>query len=110
MIQMHDAHEAFTGDLVTPLKARLPRYVALEERAERSVLARYGIAYPLHPCVKKADLRALMTERRDLMPPDDPDGLWDWAAGIEPWAERIWPRPPRVVRGYFLARYQELTT
>lgn len=64
---LHDAAEAFIGDVSSPLKQMLPDYRALEQRIERAVLGRFGIT-ELHHCIKEADLRMLLAEKRDLMP------------------------------------------
>lgn len=63
---MHDASEAYLGDVSSPLKSLLPEYKALEERVERAISKSFGMPFPLDPQVKVADMRMLMTEKRDL--------------------------------------------
>jgi hypothetical protein len=65
---LHDASEAYLGDVSSPLKQLLPDYRAIEAGVEREIAAEFGFHYPLHPCIKDADLCMLATERRDLMP------------------------------------------
>lgn len=103
---LHDAHEAFVGDMPTPLKRLLPDYAALEHRVEDAVLARFGLARPLHPSVKAADLRMLATEQRDLLPPHDDE--WALLRNVEPCSDPIHPWPPESARLAFLQRYHEL--
>jgi len=68
---MHDAHEAFTGDVATPIKAALGvDWLGFENLHARMVRQAFGlqcahVAYGKH--IKHADLVALATERRDLM-------------------------------------------
>lgn len=109
---LHDASEAYLGDVAKPLKELLPDYRAIEERLERALFAQFGVPYPLPASVKRADRILLATEKRDLMPAHDRScGSDDWAliAGIEPLAERIVPLPPWAAKQLFLARIDELT-
>lgn len=103
---LHDAHEAFMGDVAAPLKMLLPDYRALEKRVEAAVLARFGFDGPLPVEVKEADLRLLYTEKRDLMPKSGPD--WPLPPGITPLEHRISPKTPAEAEKEFLSRFQEL--
>lgn len=71
---MHDAHEALTNDIASPLKRRVPDYRVEELRVERAVLGAFGLRLPLHEEVKKADTVALVLEKNELFPPrrEDP--------------------------------------
>lgn len=97
---LHDAAEAFLGDVVSPLKALLPDYRALEKRVEAIVLARFGLPPELPPEVKWADRVLLATEQWDLF-------------GQEPLgpmlSQRIVPLPAAAAREAFLDRYAELS-
>ena len=104
---MHDAHEAFLGEIPSPLKALLPDYQALEQRIERAVRAWCDLPSTLHPAVKAADLVALATERRDLMPQDAHD--WPCLAGVAAHSRRILPVRPHIAAGQWLDRYVGLT-
>ena len=90
---MHDAAEAYVGDMPAPLKSLLPEFQAIETNILALIATRYHLAAPIPEEVKEMDLRLLMTERRDLMH-DSPDGYpWDidieevkpLEARIEPW-------------------------
>ena len=62
-VLMHDAAEAFVGDMVTPLKARLPGYRAIENEIQFLISNQFGVSFPLPKEVKQADLRILASER-----------------------------------------------
>lgn len=75
---MHDAAEAFVGDMPKPLKVMCPDYVTIEKRIERTVLDRFGISMPLDSSIKEADIRMLATEQAQLMVNRDD---WDHTRG-----------------------------
>lgn len=104
---LHDAAEAFIGDVAKPLKKLLPDYQALERRVEAAVFSRLGINPELPACVKRADLIMLVTERRDLMP-YSPGDSWTQLDGVQPLPERVSPVRPDVAFDDFLSRYREL--
>lgn len=83
---MHDAHEAYFGDVIQPVKAQLGERAALiEARLERAVHRRYGLITPstaYREQIRRADLMALATERRDLLPRTPTQ--WTVLTGIEP--------------------------
>ena len=73
---MHDAHEAYTNDVATPMKQMLGEvWRVTEDNIQRQVLQRFGLAETYtrnHGLIKMADTIALATERRDLLPPTGP--------------------------------------
>lgn len=81
---LHDAAEAYTGDWSSPMKA-LVRVLApglleqVHHNVERAVEARFGLELTKadRDAIKHADLVALATEKRDLMPPDSRPGWGD---------------------------------
>lgn len=104
---LHDAAEAFIGDVSKPLKQLLPDYKAIEDRVEAAVFGRFGLPAKLPASVKAADMVMLATEKRDLMPCDRHQ--WECTAGLAPLSQRILPWSSRDARMRFLLRYKELT-
>lgn len=69
---MHDASEAYLGDIPRPIKSRLAGYVEAERNLMYVICESFGLE-PEEPAeVKEADTRILMDERRQLMslPPE----------------------------------------
>jgi hypothetical protein len=103
---LHDAAEAFIGDVSRPLKALLPDYKAIEQRIEHAVLTRFGIDPHLPPEIKAADIILLKTEQRDLMNRLATD--WGILEGVTALPEKIIPMPPAQAKAAFLTRYTQI--
>lgn len=103
---LHDAAEAYIGDVSSPLKSLLQDYRYIEFEVEAAVCRKFGLPYKTPPSVKRADLVALATEKRDLMPFDPVP--WPILDGVSPSARPITPLPPRLARELFLNRYHQL--
>lgn len=77
---LHDASEAFIGDVTRPLKALLPDYQAIEARIEAAIedlfltRAERDLGGFKAPAVKAADLAMCLVEARELMP--NVPGYW----------------------------------
>lgn len=104
---LHDAPEAFIGDVTRPLKQLLPDYKTIEQRIEQAVLGRFELPPKLPASVKQADRTLLVTELRDLMPQVNED--WALLFEAQPLAERITPLPPNEARALFLDTYHAIT-
>jgi uncharacterized protein len=63
---LHDASEAYLGDVVSGLKSLLVEYRALETVWERLLERVYGVRWHGVEAVKEADVRARLAEARDL--------------------------------------------
>lgn len=113
---LHDATEAYVGDLVRPLKEGMYLYygnigvacvyAATEERVWQTICQRFDLDPILPDCVKHADLAALATEKRDLMP-SHPEP-WPCLDGIQPHAGRIDPWQPSYAAIHYHARLLQL--
>lgn len=105
---LHDAHEAYVGDMATPMKELLgDAWTRIEERAEEAVRMHFQLTVrPSQlPIVKEADRIALATEARDLLA----GGPIGWTCELpEPDALHIVPISASAARELFLTRYWEL--
>jgi len=104
---LHDASEAYVGDVTAPLKRLLMNYKLIEDRAQKAILDRFGLLDIPRPEIKEADLRMLATEQLQLMPAHDDE--WALIAGIKPYNKTIECMPPEQARGFFMRRFEELT-
>ena len=105
---IHDAAEAFLGDIPTPLKRLLPDYQLIEERCEKVIFESFGISAKLPEEVKYADRVLLATERRDLLIPHHDTERWNVMEHIQPMRERIYAESPSEAKRKFIMRYMEL--
>jgi 5'-deoxynucleotidase YfbR-like HD superfamily hydrolase len=107
---LHDAAEAYVGDLVRPLK-RAPGmkiYSDIEDRILAVIFARYNISAPFPPSVKRADRIALFSEAAVLLN-HGPEG---WADPIKYTEVALLPSSVAAIEAeaMFLRRFTELFT
>ena len=104
---LHDASEAYLGDVVQPLKDLLPEYQSIEANFCEVLGARFGVNLQHNDAIRHADLVVLATERRDLMPMDTAD--WSSIAGITPISRTIKPKSPEAASAQFMEMFFMLT-
>ena len=104
---LHDASEAYLGDVVQPLKDLLPEYQAIEENFCKVLGMRFGVNLQHNDAIRHADLVVLATERRDLMPMDNAD--WSSITGITPMSRTIRPKSPEAASAQFTEMFFSLT-
>jgi uncharacterized protein len=102
---LHDAAEAFIGDITRPLKQMLPEYKKIEADVQRAILDRFGVR-SLPPEVKKADLRVLAAEQQQIMP----KGTDCWVRGqkVDPAPIVVRHLPPDEAKRVFLKLFEKL--
>jgi len=107
---LHDASEAYLGDVTSPLKRLLPEYRVIEDATEAAIAKVYDLPHPMPPEIRKADLTMLLTEKRDLMlrHPDD-KVHWPEYPDISPLPGVVMPWTSEFARDAFLRRYYEIT-
>jgi len=71
-VLLHDAAEAFIGDVVKPLKVMLPEYAAIEQKVEDCIALKFGVSFRLwQEEIRKVDRELLIAERHGLFTADD---------------------------------------
>ena len=104
---LHDAHEAYIGDMIKPIKVQLGvEWKILEGRIEAAVRRRFGLPEHMTPAVKEQDYLAVATEHNQLQPYSP---TVDWGTPPKPWPDIITPWPAFRARSEFLRRFNALT-
>jgi len=112
---MHDATEAYVGDMVRPLKVQMPSYQEAEGAIWEVIKEKFGLSLSDDQEVqlKHADNVALIAERECLIT-RDAERL-SWGSTLESIADSgeaerlVIPLTPREARTLFDIRYNELT-
>lgn len=116
---LHDAGEAYLFDCARPIKrfvqfrgehaSFVESMASRERRVLETVFAACGVLWPTGDgweAITDADLRALMTEARDLMgPPPEP-----WGIVASPYRATVVPLTWREARCVFLDTFRSLTS
>jgi hypothetical protein len=109
---LHDASEAYVGDMVRPLKHHMPTYQAVEDRVIAAIAARFRLSLTnglarIPSAVKDADNRILLDERAALLTPTEDswgvDHLTPLSVHIHAWS-------PEMAEYAYAERLAELTS
>lgn len=113
---LHDAAEAYFGDITTPLKRGVyvpdgitfrPIY-SVEAAILKAIGEALGVDLRSKPEIKEGDRRMGATETRDLMPPNP---AWDeWYKRYKPLEGRIEPWTPVFAEVEFLLTWNSLVS
>ena len=110
---MHDASEAFTGDMSGPLKAwlrlRSEAYRQLEHSIEAGIAKAFNLNVSAKEVVKGIDMRIALTERNVLLPPSQHAWQNEFDYELKPLEILIHPVPWFVAKQEFLDFYNALT-
>lgn len=106
---LHDATEAYMGDIPTPIKRFWP-FFEWREEANFDVICQTLIeprpsAYVLPTAVHQADRTLLATEKRDLTVQNR---THPWTIKTPPLEKTLHPWSPASARGLFLSNYGDL--
>lgn len=107
---LHDATEAYVGDMVRPLKLHMLEYRQVEWNVWEAITIRFGLALTgraLPREVKEADNRILLDERAAVLSPPPAD----WAVeDLQPLGVQIQCWPPEMAEHAYTERLRELTS
>lgn len=99
---LHDAAEAYIGDLPKPLKEVMPEFKTYENRLMEAICKRFSIDYSAFEMykddIKYSDEIMLATEKRDLMEPEPKP----WGLLPPPHKIHIYPSGPKSARWEYL--------
>lgn len=105
---LHDASEAYLGDIISPLKEELAAYRLAEEKTQIKIWEKFCSGGPNRlglAMVKEVDTRLLLTEARQFMP----SGGVDWRPGTRPFDFQIESWTPWEAEETFLREFKRLT-
>ncbi len=104
MALLHDAAEAYLGDVPRPLKKLLPDYRQIEDRVHAAIASRFNLALTYVPkSVKDFDAAILGAEGKALMPSG-----WDDFSGFPIGNIEIVPLPAMAAKEMFLLWFEML--
>lgn len=91
---LHDAAEAYLGDMVRPLKMKDDFFREVEHRMEAVIAETFDLCWPYPPEIKRADNALLAAERRALKveplhPWVEREEPWPMPGALEPWDQNM---------------------
>lgn len=105
---MHDAAEAYVGDLIRPLKINLPEYREIEDNIMLAICTKFGMDYDCPPEVKLADTRILHDERAVML--GTPSRAWVIdERSCEPLGVKVTGWDPYTAKRAFMTRFRQVT-
>lgn len=108
---LHDAPEAYCGDMVRPLKQNIPEFKTIESQIWTVIAAKFNLPFSLPKEIEIEDARALLMEKRDLL--TSHGHTWTFPQcqfpdlNIPTW--NIVPVSPSYAKESFLALFESLT-
>jgi 5'-deoxynucleotidase YfbR-like HD superfamily hydrolase len=107
---LHDATEAYVGDVTTPLKVTMPQFMELEDKIALEIAKKFKITWSKRVVdrVKFADMTALSTEARILF-----KDVSDWSAikSYEPTPDLAagLPMTSEAAKKYFMKEFRKVS-
>jgi len=104
---LHDAAEAYTGDMVRPLKKYMPAFRDVEAKLISIICEAFGLPLEQPDDVTYADNVLLATERKYIM--EKPPRPWAATEKYAPLDIRIIPWSAEIAKMEFMARFKEIS-
>ena len=110
LAMLHDAAEAYIGDIVRPVKLMLPDFGRMERSIQYAIYDQFGFSYSVAferqlQAIHDADDRMLATEARQLMP----NAPASWKPLPDPYPDMyLYGWAPEIAEMYYRQRLQEL--
>lgn len=70
---LHDASEAYIGDIPAPMKHRIPEIKEFEEGIQRQIFKQYNLTWPIPQEIEELDKRICITEMQNFFDKLHPD-------------------------------------
>lgn len=111
---MHDAHEAYIGDIITPVKVMLPEVPATEALIDRAIRARYdfSVSPEEERIIKACDNYMALAEARVLLSNDALIDEWTFKVPPQVFDARTAPEimclPPPQAKYLFLSNFRRM--
>jgi hypothetical protein len=102
---MHDAAEAYLGDVPRPIKLGLSDYRAVSDIMDAAIAAKWGLVYPWPAAVHESDMRMVMTEARTFG-----RDTADWGIDADPYGIEITQFDAGSVAAAWRNRFRDLYT
>lgn len=104
---LHDAEEAYIGDMIRPLKPSMPAFKAAGSLIEQVVLKRAGLDLPLPHEIHEADAGIIGDEARALFRPETLEAA-DWVPNFGPLGVAVVGDAPHVAEREFASLFARL--
>lgn len=101
---LHDAAEAYLGDIVSPLKRLISDYSVIEKRFQEVIFEKFGLDPELPEIIYEVDRRMLATEAKQLIPIEHKD----WKIPFEPYRVVLPCWDPHVAEEEFLIQLKRV--
>lgn len=108
---LHDAHEAYLGDLLKPFLMEYPglreAFLEARNRFDKVIFEKFRVVVEDEDDLAIADEQALATEARDLFRVNPVES---WGLQLGPVRARVFPWDHRRARSEFMNRFRALTS